>query len=260
MIYFVGAGPGDPELLTVKALKLLGLAETVVYAGSLVNPALLAFTRPGARLVDSSVLALEEIVEIMANAHRAGEMVVRLHSGDPSLFSAMGEQLEQLRERGIPFELVPGVSAWNAAAAALGREYTVPELTQTLIITRVTGRTKVPPQESLATLAQHRSSLCLFLSAGLAEEAARQLAEGYPPDTPVAIVQRASWPDQRVWEGTVANLGSLAREAGVQRQALILVGEFLRGQGRRSRLYAPGFTHGYRPAVKGRQTPKAGED
>lgn len=247
-VYFIGAGPGDPELLTLKGARILGGADVVIYAGSLVNPVILARARTGAAIYDSAGMDLEQIVTLMESAVRSGRTVARLHTGDPSLYGAIREQMDALDARGIPYEVIPGVSSFVAAAAALGREFTVPGGSQTLIITRVAGKTPVPASEDLAALAAHRASLCLFLSAGLAGEAARSLLAAYPPDTPVAIVEKASWPEERIVAGRLGDLEPLVAGAGITRTALILVGDFLTAAGARSRLYDRAFAHGYRPA------------
>ncbi len=246
-VYFVGAGPGDPELLTVKAARLLAAAGLVMYAGSLVNPEILNAANPQARLVDSAGLDLEQQVEIMLAAVRDGLTVVRLHTGDPSLYGAIQEQRDLLSSLGVDSSVVPGVSSFAAAAAAVGRELTLPGVSQTVIITRLAGRTAVPEKENLSALAAHRASMCIFLSAGMLDRVAEELLVAYPPETPVAIVEKASWPEQRAVYGSLADLPSLGREAGITRQAMIMVGEFLNGQEyERSRLYARDFTHGFR--------------
>ncbi|MGB9860537.1 MAG: precorrin-4 C(11)-methyltransferase [Moorellaceae bacterium] len=245
-VYFVGAGPGDPELLTIKGQRLLREAEVIIYAGSLVNPVLLAWARPGAAIYDSASLTLEEILDLMEQAVKRGQKVVRLHTGDPSLYGAIQEQMEALDMRGIPYEIVPGVSSFAAAAAAVGREFTVPGGSQTLILTRRGGRTPVPPAENLANLSRYRASLCLFLSAQSFAEAAAELATGYGKDTPAAVVYKASWPEEKVIYGTLENIAAKAQEEGIQRMALLLVGDFLRGASTRSCLYHPEFSHGYR--------------
>jgi precorrin-4/cobalt-precorrin-4 C11-methyltransferase len=244
-VYFVGAGPGDPELITVRGKRLLEGAEVVIYAGSLVNPAVLQYAAK-ASLYDSSALTLEEIVDLMERSVAQGKTVVRLHSGDPTVYGAIQEQIERLEERGIPYEIVPGVSSFTSAAAVLGKELTSPGLSQTVILTRAAGRTPVPEAESLASLAGHRCTLCLFLSSRRLKEAARELAQGYGEDAPAALVYRASWPDQKVLVGTLKDLPSAARAQGIDRTALLLVGGFLSVKGRRSKLYHPDFYHGFR--------------
>lgn len=245
MIFFVGAGSGDPELITLKGYKLLQEADLVVWAGSLVNEKILDYTKDGARLVNSAHIDLEEIVETMAEAYNQGEKVVRLHTGDPSLFGAIGEQMELLEKKGIPFKTIPGVSSFLAAAASVQKEYTIPDGTQTVIITRLEGRTPVPAKENLAGLAAHGSSMAIFLSVGMIEKVVEQLLEGYSPDTPAAVVEKASWPEERVLKGTLSNLAQITKDAGITKTALILVGNFLKDTGK-SKLYDREFTHEYR--------------
>ncbi|MHB1324949.1 MAG: precorrin-4 C(11)-methyltransferase [Thermoleophilia bacterium] len=244
-IYFLGAGPGDPELMTIRGKRLLEQAETVIHAGSLVSPELLGFC-PRAELMDSAPLCLDDIVEVMVTRARAGKRVVRLHSGDPSFYGAIKEQIARLRLEGLDYEVVPGVSSLNAAAAALASELTVPGVSQTVIITRAAGRTPVPRSESIARLATHGATMAIFLSAGLAAEVQQQLLEGYKPETPVAVVQNASRPSQRIIRTTVAKLAGDIEAAGIDRTAIILVGEALAQAGDESRLYKDGFSHGYR--------------
>ncbi|MDN5345168.1 MAG: precorrin-4/cobalt-precorrin-4 C11-methyltransferase [Clostridia bacterium] len=246
-VYFVGAGPGDPELITVKGRRLLEEADVVIYAGSLVNPEILRYAAPGARLYNSAALTLEEILAIMQSAVAKGEKVVRLHTGDPSLYGAIQEQIDALEEQGLPYEIVPGVSSFAAAAAAVKREFTLPGLSQTLILTRRAGRTPVPAAEGLPALSCHRASLCLFLSSQDLAAAATELARGYGEATPAAVVYKASWPEERVIYGTLADIAARAREAGIDRTALLLVGDFLGGSYQRSRLYDPDFSHSFRP-------------
>ena len=246
MICFVGAGPGDPELITLKGYKLLQEADLVIYAGSLVNEALLQYTRPGTRIFNSAQLNLEEIVDLMDEAHTQGQNVVRLHTGDPSLYGAIGEQMNLLTDRGIPYLVVPGVSSFLAAAASLQREYTVPDETQTLIITRLEGRTPVPPAEEMRLLAAHGSSMVIFLSVDMIEKVVLQLLEGaYTPETPAAVVEKASWPEERVVEGNLGNIAALTRAAGINKTALIMIGKFLSSSGK-SKLYDREFSHGFR--------------
>lgn len=257
-VYFIGAGPGDPDLLTVAAVRILQQADCVVYAGSLVHPDVIAFAPPASRRIDSSSLTIKKITDTMIKAAQSGKVVARVHSGDPSLFGAIGEQMEILRSNGIPYEIIPGVSSVFAAAAGLGIEYTVPEGTQTLILTRKAGRTPVPERESLTALAAHRSSMAIFLSADKIDEVVDDLLRGgYPSTTPAAVVYRASWPDQQQLMGTLADIACKAREAGIDRQALILVGEAIGSPKACSRLYAPDFSHGYRKKTVGPPTPIA---
>ena len=244
-VYFVGAGPGDPELLTLKAKRLLESAEVVVYAGSLVSPEVLKHARR-AKLYDSAGMTLEEILEVLEREAKRGKRVVRLHSGDPSIYGAIAEQIRELKKRGVECEVVPGVSSFLAAAARLGVEYTVPEVSQTVILTRIAGRTPVPERERLEKLARHRASMVIFLSVSRIEEVAERLLESYPRSTPAAVVHRATWKDERVIRCTLGELAARVKEAGIDRTALILVGDFLEEQGRRSRLYDRSFAHGFR--------------
>ncbi len=248
MIWFVGAGPGDPELITLKGRKLLDAADTVIWTGSLVNPALLDGIR--AEIVDSASLDLDGIVGVMRRAAETGKTVVRLHTGDPSFYSAISEQIERLRALNIPYEVVPGVSSAMAGAAALGQELTIPEISQTVIFTRLEGRTPVPASERLGLLASHRATIVIFLSVGMAERVREELLEGYGPDTPVVVIEKASWPDQKVVRGALQDLVALVRDAGIRKTALIYVGESLRASaeslGKESKLYHKNFKHEYR--------------
>ena len=246
----MGAGPGDPELLTLKARRLLQEAELVVYAGSLVNPEVLRFAE-GAELRDSSGMTLEELVELMSGAARQGKRVVRLHSGDPSIYGAIAEQIRELRRRGVECEVVPGVSSFLAAAARLGVEYTVPEVSQTVILTRISGRTPVPERERLEELAKHRASMAIFLSISRIGEVVERLLMGYPGDTPAAVVYRTTWEDEKVIRGRLREIASLVERENIRRSALILVGDFLVEHGKRSRLYDGRFVHGYRKNKRG---------
>ena len=246
-VYFIGAGPGDPDLLTVAAVRILQQADCVVYAGSLVHPDVIAIAPPASQRIDSASLTLKRITDIMIRAARSGKIVARVHSGDPSLFGAVAEQIKILESHNIPYKIIPGVSSVFAAAAALGIEYTVPEGTQTLILTRKTGRTPVPERESLTALAAHRSSMAIFLSADRIGAVVEDLIRGgYPPTTPAAVVYRATWPDQQQFLGTLADITRKFSGAGITRQALILVGEALSRPNACSRLYSSNFWHGFR--------------
>lgn len=255
-LYIVGAGPGDPDLITVKGLKLLQQADVVLYTDSLVSDELAAKAKPGAEVLQSSGMALEEMVELMVDRVRQGKTVVRLHTGDPSVYGATMEQIALLKQAGIDVEIVPGVSSVFAAAAALGAELTIPELTQTLILTRAEGRTPVPEREKLRALAEHHCTIALFLSATLTKKVVRELTEaGWSEDTPVAVVQRASWPDQVIVRTTLKHLDEEMGKHGIRSHAMILAGWALdpaihekSGQ-HRSKLYDKTFTHGYRKGV-----------
>lgn len=252
MVYFVGAGPGATDLITVRGARLLEQADVVVYAGSLVNPALLDSVKAEAEVHNSARMTLEEIVAVMREAQARGKMCVRLHTGDPSLYGAHREQMDALDTAGIAYEVVPGVSSFTAAAAALQAEYTVPGVSQSLVITRMEGRTPVPDAERLRNLASHGCSMVLFLSTGLLDGAVEELlAGGYAPETPAAIVYKVSWPDEQVFRCTVGTLAQTARDAGVTNTALILVGGFLEGDHERSKLYDPAFSHAFRAGTDG---------
>ena len=250
LFLFVGAGPGDPELITVKGRKALEAADLVVYAGSLVPEELLSWTRPGTPAVNSASLALEEIVSAMVDAHRSGKRVVRLHTGDPSLYGAVFEQIAELDKLGIPFRIIPGVTAAFAAAAALGIEYTLPEIAQTLILTRAAGRTPVPASENLASLAAHKTSMAIYLSVGQIEEVAATLAGAYGAHAACAVVYRASHPEEKVIRMRLSELVEKVRAAGITRQALVIVGRVLEVGPQdlkvTSKLYDKDFEHGFR--------------
>ena len=252
-VLFVGAGPGHPDLITVAGRRALEEADLIVYAGSLVSPEMLDWARDEAERVDSSGLALGEIVDLMVDGHRQGRRVVRLHTGDPSLYGAIHEQFVALEKQQVTYEVIPGVSAAFAAAAALGLEYTMPEVCQTLILTRAPGRTPVPEAEELGKLAGHGASLAIYLSGSLVEEVAAALIPAYGPEAPVAVVYRVSWPDQRIIWTTTSRLAEDIKTAGLNRQLLIMVGrslEVLRNRSETpvSRLYNAGFSHGWRSA------------
>ncbi len=246
-VYFVGAGPGDPELITVKGAKLLSRAQVVVYAGSLVNPALLDMCAPGTEIHNSAGMTLDEITGVMIDAYRAGKKVVRLHTGDPSLYGAVQEQMDILDREAVPYAVVPGVSSFLAAAAAIPRELTLPGVSQTVILTRMEGRTPVPERESLRSLAAHRSTMCIFLSVHMLDKLTGELiAGGYPAHTPAAVVEKASWPGERAITGTLENIAAKVATSGINRTAMIIVGDALGAGYRPSYLYDAGFAHGYR--------------
>lgn len=247
-VFFVGTGPGDPELITVKGMRLLKEADLVIYAGSLVREKVLEYCEKGPVIRNSASMSLEEITSMMVDAARSGKKVVRLHTGDPSLYGALREQADILEKEGIDYGIVPGVSSAFASAAALKRELTLPGVTQTVIFTRVEGRTPVPPGERLSKLASHGATICVFLSVGMMDEVVKELAAGgYPSDTPVAVVYRASWEDELVVKGTLADIAAKVREAGISRQAMIIVGRALGDNpGENSRLYDASFSHGFR--------------
>ncbi len=248
-VWFVGAGPGDCELITLKGYRLLQQAQVVIYAGSLINTELLDYCPAQAERYDSAELHLEQIIELMAAGVKAGKTVVRLQTGDVSLYGSVREQGEELTRRGIDWQVVPGVSAFLGAAAELGVEYTVPEVSQSLIITRLEGRTPVPAREQLEAFASHQTSMAIYLSVQRIHRVAERLiAGGYPATTPVAVIYKATWPESQTVRGTLADISDKVRDAGIRKTALILVGNFLGKEYHYSRLYAADFSHEYRKA------------
>ncbi len=246
-VYFVGAGPGDPELLTVKARRLLRQANCCIWAGSLVNPELLKLLPDGAEVHDSAGMDLGEIITVIRAAADRDTDVVRLHTGDPSIYGAIAEQMDALDELKIDYEVIPGVSSFQAAAAALKTELTAPEISQTITLTRIAGRTPVPDEQDIERLAATRATLCLFLSVGRMDEVAEKLARHYGAGCPAAVVYRASWPDEKIVRGTLADIAEKVQAANITRTAMVLVGHALaRPLSKASRLYAQDFSHGYR--------------
>lgn len=248
MVYFVGAGTGAEDLITVRGMRLLERADMVIYAGSLVNPKLLDYTGDSCEIYDSARLTLEEVLHLIEEGNRAGRCIVRLHTGDPSVYGAVREQMDALDARGIPYECCPGVTACFGAAASLGIEYTLPGISQTLIITRLEGRTKVPDAERMELLAAHGASMAIYLSAGLLSSLQEKLLQGaYTPDTPAALVYKATWPEEESYLCTVGTLAETGAAHGITKTALVLVGDAIAHTGyERSRLYAPEFETGYR--------------
>lgn len=254
-VVFVGAGPGDPELITIKGQTALASADLVLYAGSLVPQAILGWAQQGAELIDTAPLELETICQRMIEGHREGKRVVRLHTGDLSLYSAMQEQIDALERAGVLYELIPGVTAASAASAALGREFTIPEVTQTVILTRAPGRTPVPQREALSELARHGCTMAIYLSAHKISEVVEALSEHYGSDAPVVVTYRVSWPQQKILRGTLTTIVEQVQQADIDRHALILVGPPFAptksGAEKRSRLYDSAFSHGYRVGQNG---------
>lgn len=249
MVYFIGAGPGAEDLITVRGARLLEEADVIIYAGSLVNPALLKRAKPECEIYDSAGMTLEQVIAVMDGGR--DRCVVRLHTGDPCIYGAIREQMDRLEELGIEYSYVPGVSSFIGAASALNAEYTLPDVSQTVILTRMAGRTPVPEKEEISSLAQHGATMVVFLTSTMLEELSRRLIEGgYAPDSPAAIVYKATWPDQKVIRTTVENIPHAAEENGIHKMALILVGGFLGDRYERSRLYDPGFSHQFREAEK----------
>jgi precorrin-4/cobalt-precorrin-4 C11-methyltransferase len=249
-VYIIGAGPGDPKLLTLRGAELIESCPVVLYTGSLVPKEVIARARPDASVLDSSGMTLDEIVDVMRKAHDAGHHVARVHTGDPMIFGSTAEQIRRLSALGIEYEIIPGVSSFTAAAAAIGRELTLPEVSQTIILTRAEGRTPMPEKEKLDELAKHRATLALFLSITLLKRVAETLAGSYGMDCPVAVVHKASWPDQIVVLGTLGDIHEKVREAKFNSTAMILVGRVLDcADFPDSRLYDPDFTHRFRRAT-----------
>ncbi len=247
MVHFVGAGPGAEDLITLRGKRYLEEADVIIYAGSLVNPELLRWAKEGCAVYNSAYMTLEEVLEVLEKADKQGLTAVRLHTGDPALYGAIKEQMDGLRERGISYDICPGVSSLFGAAASLQIEYTLPQVSQSVIITRAEGRTGVPERESLKELASHGATMVLFLSSGLAGKVQEELmAGGYGPDTPAAVVYKATWPDERIIRTTLGGLAESMKQAGIRKTALIVVGEALSGDYERSKLYDPLFTTEYR--------------
>lgn len=249
MIHFIGAGPGDPELMTIRGKRLIQEADVIVYAGSLVNPEVLSGAKESAELYNSASMTLPEVIAVMRAGEEAGKQVVRVHTGDPSIYGAHREQMAELDRLGIGYDVVPGVSSFLAAAASLKREYTLPGISQTVILCRMEGRTPVPEREQIEALAAHQATMLVFLSAGRMEELAIRLQRGgYPPETPAAVVCRASWPDEKQVTGTLADIAEKTKAAGITKTALVAVGRFLGEEFEWSKLYDETFSHGYRTA------------
>ena len=248
-VHIVGAGPGDPELITRKGYRLVQEADVVIYAGSLVNPAILEACKEGCKIHNSASMSLDDVLAVTKASVAEGKTVVRLHTGDPAIYGAIQEQMDALKEMGITYDVTPGVSSFLATAAALQQEYTLPNVTQTVIITRMEGRTPMPEKEKLSMLASHGATMCIFLSVQMIDKVAAELIEGgYDKTTPVAIVVKASWPDQRIIRGTLETIADVVAEEGVIRQAMIVVSRVLDTDYELSKLYDKGFAHMYRDA------------
>lgn len=251
MVHFVGAGSGAADLITVRGAKLLGEADVVIYAGSLVNPALLDYTKPGCEIHDSAKLTLEEVIALIEKAEAEGKTTVRLHTGDSSIYGAVREQFDELEKRDIVYDVCPGVSAFCGAAAALRAEYTLPDVSQTVIITRAPGRTPVPERESIRSLAAHQATMVLFLSTSLTELLQDELlAGGYAAETPVAVVYKATWPEEKIFRCTVGTLHETVTGNGLTKTSLIVVGNCLGDNYLRSLLYHPNFTTEFRKGAQ----------
>ncbi len=251
MISFIGAGPGDPELLTIKGKKLIDAADVIVYAGSLVNPKVLCNAKPSAKIYNSALMNLDEVIDVMVDAEKRGLKVARVHTGDPAIYGAHREQMDRLEALGIDFEVIPGVSSAFASAAVLKKEFTLPNVSQTVILTRMEGRTPMPPKEKLLDLARHNATMVIFLSIGFIDELSKTLIEGgYKPETPVAVVYKASWPDQKIVIGDLTNIAEKVKEAKIEKTALTLVGDFLGNEYDLSKLYDKKFTTEFRKGTE----------
>ncbi len=247
MVYFVGAGCGAADLITLRGKKLLENADVIIYAGSLVNPELLKYAVSECEIHNSAEMSLDEVIEVIKKAEKGGRNTVRLHTGDPSIFGAIREQMDRLKTLGISYDICPGVSSFCGAAAALKAEYTLPGVSQTVILTRMAGRTPVPESESIESLAVHHGTMVIFLSAGLLNELSKKLIKGgYPPETPAAIVYKASWEDEKIFRCTVSDLAETAEKNGIKKTALITVGNFLGNSYSTSKLYDPLFETEFR--------------
>lgn len=247
MIHFVGAGSGAVDLITVRGKNLVDTADVVIYAGSLVNPELLNSCKGGCEIYNSAKMTLEEVIEVMERAEKEGKMTVRLHTGDPCLYGAIREQMDVLDEKNIAYEVCPGVSSFCGAAAALKAEYTLPNVSQSVVITRMEGRTPVPEKEKIEAWAKHQSTMVIFLSMGLLMQLEERLMEGgYSKDTPAAIVYKATWPEEKVFHCTVSTIAETARENNITKTALVVVGNVLDSEYDRSKLYDPTFTTEFR--------------
>lgn len=249
MVSFIGAGPGDPELLTIKGKKLIDGADIIIYAGSLVNPKVLADAKEGAQIYNSATMTLEEVLAVMKDGEAKGLKVVRVHTGDPAIFGAHREQMDALDRMGITYEVIPGVSSFLATAAALKKEYTLPGVSQTVILTRMEGRTPMPPKEKLVDLAKHNATMIIFLSVGMLDEMSAILRQEYRPETPVAVVYKATWEDQKIVRGDLTNIAERVKEAGITKTALTVVGDFLGNDYDLSKLYDKTFTTEFRKGV-----------
>ena len=246
-VYIIGAGPGDPKLITVRGAELVARCPVVLYTGSLVPREVVAMARPDATVLDSSSMTLDEILAVIEKAKGADQDVARVHTGDPSIFGSTAEQMRRMDALGIPYEIVPGVSSFTAAAAALGKELTLPELSQTVILTRAEGRTPMPDGEKLEDLARHRATMAVFLSITLLGDVVRALMPAYGADCPIAVVHKATCPDQQIVTGTLADIYEKVRAAKIASQSMIIVGRVLTSKDfADSRLYAPDFTHRFR--------------
>ena len=246
MVHFIGAGPGDPELLTIKGKRLIDSADVIIYAGSLVNEKVLADCKEGAQVYNSAYMTLPEVIGVMKEAEARGQSVARVHTGDPSIYGAIREQMDALDELGISYEVIPGVSSFLAAAASMKKEYTLPGVSQTVILSRLEGRTPVPEKEKILSLAKHHATMIIFLSVGKIEVLVQLMSESYEKDTPVAVVYKASWPEETIIYGTLETLADKVKASGITKTALVVVGDFLGDKYELSKLYDQNFETEYR--------------
>jgi precorrin-4/cobalt-precorrin-4 C11-methyltransferase len=249
MVYFIGAGPGDADLITVKGRDILSKADVVIYAGSLASKEHLEFCKEGVRIFNSAMMNLDEVIEVIKQSEDKGKMVVRLHTGDPSIYGAIKEQMDELNTLGIDYEVIPGVSSFTAAAAAIKSEFTLPKVTQTVILTRVEGRTPVPEGEDLEALAKIGASMAIFLSISMIDKVVAKLRRGYGRNVPIAVVERATWEDERVIYGTLDDISEKVKAAKITKCAQILVGDFIDCDYEKSKLYDKSFTHMFREGI-----------
>lgn len=249
-VYFIGAGPGDPELITIKGQRIVKEADVIIYAGSLVPREVIECHKEGAEVHNSASMSLDDVIDVTVKAVKAGKKVARVHTGDPAIYGAHREQMDMLDEYGIEYEVIPGVSSFLASAAVIKKEFTLPNVSQTVICTRMEGRTPVPEKEKLASLAKHRASMAIFLSVQMIGKVVEELATSYPMTTPVAVVQRATWSDQKIVLGTLENIEEEVKKSGINKTAQILVGDFLGNEYEKSKLYDKTFTHEYRKGIE----------
>lgn len=247
MVYFIGAGPGDVDLITVKGRDILSKADAVIYAGSLVSSEHLKFCKENVEIHNSASMTLEQVIEVMKDNRE--KTVVRLHTGDPAIYGAIKEQMDELDKLAIDYEVVPGVSSFTAAASAIKKEFTLPQVTQTVILTRIEGRTPVPEKEDLERLASIGASMAIFLSISMIDKVVEKLRRGYGRNVPIAVIERATWEDQRVIVGTLEDIAKKVEEAGIKKCAQILVGDFINCEYEKSKLYDKAFTHMFREGI-----------
>ncbi len=249
-VYFIGAGPGDPELITIKGQRIVKEADVIIYAGSLVPKQVIDCHKEGAEIYNSASMSLEEVIAVMVKAVQEEKKVARVHTGDPAIYGAHREQMDILDEYGVEYEVIPGVSSFLASAAAIKKEFTLPNVSQTVICTRIEGRTPVPERESLESLASHQASMAIFLSVHMIDRVVESLLKHYPKTTPVAIVQRATWEEQKIVLGTLETIEEKVREANINKTAQILVGNFLGKEYEKSKLYDKYFSHEFRQGIE----------